>query len=211
MGAMTNRLLCDAEIAPDGCIVVIEDVGAKGLSGVYVHQDTDGNDGTARALWVHTMGIHECELVDRLVRVRVFSGSNTRGFGKPAFDGRLDIASGVLAVGDRHNRTRQLLFGTPTVVQVSVFLGNEIETIQFGGAASGYPVSGPSEVNVFLHGETDFVHALGYPVPRWSWRHHRFRRRGRDLSGRAYVDVGPLVPTHYGSRETEQVQRGVAR
>jgi len=204
-------LLCEAEIAPDGSVVVIEDVGAKGLSGVYVHPDVDGDGGTAHALWVHTMGIHECELVDRLVRVRVFSGSDTRGFGTPAFAGRLDIASGVLALGDRHNRTRQLLFGTPTVVQISVFLGTEIETIRFGGAAIGYPVSGPSEVNVLLGGDTDFVHAIGYPVPRWSWLHHRLRRRGRDICQRAHVDVGPLVPTPCPSREVELVRRGVAR
>jgi hypothetical protein len=172
VGATTNKVLCDSEIAPDGSVVVIEDVGANGLSGVYVHPDMRDDQAVARALWVHTMNVHECDLVGRLVRVRVYSGTDTRGLGVPAFDGQLDIATGVLALGDRHNRTRQLLFGIPKVVRVSVFLGREIETIQFGDSESRYPLSGPSEVNVLLHGETGFVHALGYPTTRW-------RRRGR--------------------------------
>ncbi|WP_418002239.1 hypothetical protein ACNO8X_18925 [Mycobacterium sp. PDNC021] len=210
VGVTANKLLCDAEIAPDGSVVVIEDVGANGLSGVYVHQDVDGVGGTARALWVHTMGIHECDLAGKLVRVRVYSGSDSRGLGMPAFDGQLDIASGVMALGDRHNRTRQLLFGAPAVVPVKVFLGTEIETIRFGDSESRYPVSGPSEVNVLLPEDTGFVHALGYPMPRWSWL-LRPRRRGRDISQRAHVDVGPLVPTPCPSREVEQVRRGVAQ
>ena len=169
MGVTTNKLLCDSEIAPDGSVVVIEDVGANGLSGVIVHPELGGDGVVTRALWVHTMNVHECDLAGRLVRVRVYSGADTRGLGVRAFDGQVDIATGVLALGDRHNRTRQLLFGTPQVVRVSVFLGNEIETVQFGDSESRYPVSGPSEVNVLLHEETDFVQAFGYPM----------RRRGR--------------------------------
>lgn len=167
MGVTTNTVLCDSEIAPDGSVVVIEDVGAGGLSGVYVHPEVDDEGGVARALWVHTMTVHECELAGRLVRVRVYSGTDTHGLGVPVFDGQLDIATGVMALGDRHNRTRQLLVGVPKVVRVSVFLGNEIETIQFGDSESRYPVSGPSEVNVLLHGETGFEHALGSRRRRW--------------------------------------------
>ncbi|WGI30894.1 hypothetical protein QDT91_16575 [Mycolicibacterium aubagnense] len=209
VGVRTNTLLCDAEIAPDGSVVVIEDVGANGLSGVYVHPDIDGDGGTARALWVHTMGIHECDLVGRLVRVRVFAGSDARGLGVPTFDGRLDIASGVLALGDRHNRTRQLLFGAPAVVPVRVFLGNEIDTIRFGDSESRYPVSGPSEVNVLLPADAGFVHALGYPMPRWSWR-RRSRRRGRGSSSGACVNVESPVATRRVSEEPEPAWRGVA-
>ncbi|MCX8561490.1 hypothetical protein OS122_11405 [Mycolicibacterium mucogenicum] len=168
VGVTTNEmLLCDGEIAPDGSVVVIEDVGANGLSGVYVHPDMDGDGGIARALWVHTMNVHECELAGRMVRVRVYSGADPHALGVPVFDGQLDIATGVMALGDRHNRTRQLLVGAPQVVRVSVFLGNEIETVQFGDCESCYPVSGPSEVNVLLHGETGFVPVLGYRRPWW--------------------------------------------
>lgn len=210
VGVTTNTLLCDAEIAPDGSVVVIEDVGANGLSGVYVHPDIDGDGGTARALWVHTMGIHECDIVGRLVRVRVFAGSDARGLGVPTFDGRLDIASGVMALGDRHNPTRQLLFGAPAVVHVSVFLGNDIETIQFGDSESRYPVSGPSEVNVLLRGDPGFVHALGYPMPRWSWL-HRSRRRGRGSPPGTYVNLESPGSTRCVREEPEPAWRGVAR
>ena len=209
VGVTANKLLCDAEIAPDGSVVVIEDVGANGLSGVYVHEDVGGDGGTARALWVHTMDIHECDLVGKLVRVRVYSGSDSRGLGVPAFDGQLDIASGVMALGDRHNRTRQLLFGTPKIVRVSVFLGSEIETIQFSDSESRYPVSGTGEVNVLLHGETGFVQALGYPMPRWSWL-QRLRRRGRDRTPRTHVEVGPPVPTRCAGEEPVPAWSGVA-
>lgn len=187
VGVTTNKLLCDSEIAPDGSVVVIEDVGAGGVSGVYVHPGGHGDGGVVQALWVHTMNIHECDLVGRMVRVRVYSGTDTRGRGEPAFDGQLDIASGVLALGDRHNRTRQLLFGTPKVVQVTVFLGNEIETVPVGDSESCYPVSGPSEVNVLLHGESGFVHALGYPMPRWGRlrRWQRLPRTHADVPGPA--------------------------
>jgi hypothetical protein len=172
VGVTTNTVLCDSEIAPDGGVVVIEDVGAGGLSGVYVHPEADGDGSVARALWVHTMTVHECELAGRWVRVRVYSGTDPHGLGVPVFDGQLDIATGVMALGDRHNRTRQLLVGVPKIVRVSVFLGSEIETIQFGDSESRYPVSGPSEVNVLLHGETGFVPALGSRRRRWG-------RRGR--------------------------------
>lgn len=188
MGGTTNKMLCDSEIAPDGSVVVIEDVGAGGVSGVYVHPDVLGDGGVVRALWVHTMNIHECDLAGRMVRVRVYSGTDIRGLGVPAFDGQLDIASGVLALGDRHNRSRQLLFGRPKVVRVTVFLGNEIETVQFGDSDSCYPVSGPSEVNVLLRGESGFVHALGYPMPRWG-RLRRWHRRGRRGLPRARADA----------------------
>ncbi|KAB7758426.1 hypothetical protein [Mycolicibacterium mucogenicum] len=209
MGVTTNKVLCDSEIAPDGSVVVIEDVGAGGVSGVYVHPDVRGDGGVVRALWVHTMNVHECDLVGRMVRVRVYSGTETRGMGVPAFDGHLDIATGVLAVGDRHNRNRQLLFGTPKVVRVTVFLGNEIETVQFGDSDSRYPLSGPSEINVLLHGETDFVHALGYPMPRWGGL-RRLRRRSRNLVRRTHVDVQQPATTRRAPEEREPALPGVA-
>ncbi|WP_020101891.1 hypothetical protein [Mycobacterium sp. 360MFTsu5.1] len=209
MGVTTNKVLCDSEIAPDGSVVVIEDVGAGGVSGVYVHPDVHGDGGLARALWVHTMNVHECDLAGRMVRVRVYSGTDTRGLGVPAFDGHLDIATGVLALGDRHNHTRQLLFGTPKVVRVTVFLGNEIDTVQFAGSESCYPLSGPSEINVLLHGESDFVHVLGYPMPRWGGL-RRLRRRGRHLLRRTHVDVQQPAATRRAPEERAPALPGVA-
>lgn len=155
MRTATNRLLCDTAIAPDGCVVVIEDVGAKGMSGTYVHADIDPNAQTVQgALWVHTMSAHECDIVGRQVRVRVFSGSDTDGLGAPAFDGRLNISSGVLAIGDRRNPDRQLLIGPPSVIRVSVFVGNDIDAICFDDSGVSYPTSGPSEITLLLHGDT---------------------------------------------------------
>ncbi|SDZ90647.1 MULTISPECIES: hypothetical protein [unclassified Mycobacterium] len=209
MGVTTNKVLCDSEIAPDGSVVVIEDVGAGGVSGVYVHSDVPTDVGIARALWVHTMNVDECDLVGRMVRVRVYSGTDTRGLGVPAFDGQLDIATGVLALGDRHNRTRQLLFGTPKVVRVIVFLGNEIETVQFGDSDSCYPLSGPSEISVLLHGESDFVHVLGYPMPRWGGL-RRLLRRGRTRLPRTQVNVQQPAATRRAPEERAPALPGVA-
>jgi len=93
MPTATNKLLCDTMIAPDGSIVVIEDAGAAGVSGTYVHAGIDPSpETTQRALWVHTMNVHECDLVDRRVRVRVLAGDLTADLGDLAFDGHLNIA-----------------------------------------------------------------------------------------------------------------------
>ncbi len=35
---MTNTVLCDAQVTPDGAVVVIEDVGARGVPGLYAHE-----------------------------------------------------------------------------------------------------------------------------------------------------------------------------
>lgn len=169
----TNRLLCDADVAPDGTVVVIEDVGAKGVSGIYVDDDVEdtGEVGTqCHALWVHTMSVHECALVGRGVRVRVLGGSNPGGLGVLAYDGQLEVASGVLAIGDAHNPGRQLLFGSPAVVRVSVFLDDTIGAIRFDDRGSEYPLSGPSDVNMLIHGEPGFAHAVCSPRTRRPWR-----------------------------------------
>ncbi|MDR3663147.1 MAG: hypothetical protein P4L86_22655 [Mycobacterium sp.] len=171
MQTTTNTLLCEAAITPDGSVMVIEDIGASGISGTYVHADLDCGMGTVQnALWVHTMNVHECVVVGRPVSVRVFSGADTHGLGVPAFCGELNVASGVLAVGDRHNPGRQLLLGSPSVVRVSVFLGNDIEVVGFDNSGVGYPVSGPSEVNVLLHGDPGFAPAVADPKARWARR-----------------------------------------
>ena len=94
----TNRLLCDIDIGPDGDVVEIGDVGAQRGMSTYVRAgfDFDGTDDLPRhALWVHTMNVHECDVVGRRVYVRVLSGSDAGGLGVLAFDGHLNIASGM--------------------------------------------------------------------------------------------------------------------
>lgn len=69
-----NRLLCDVQIVPDGCIVVVEDVGAQGPSGKYVQQGRGPVDAVTptHALWIHTMSADECDTLDQRVRLQVF-------------------------------------------------------------------------------------------------------------------------------------------
>lgn len=168
MQTMSNTLLCDTAVTPDGCVMVIEDVGTRGNSGTYVHADLDCEAGVAwDALWVHTMSDHECDVVGRAVRVRVFSGSDSRGLGVRVFDGELNVASGILALGHRHNRGRQLLCGAASIVRLTVFAGHSIEAIQFEGSDAEYPVSGPSEVNLLLHGDPAFVPVVSRPRAQW--------------------------------------------
>ena len=163
-----NKLLCDIMIAPDGGVVVIEDAGAKGITGTYVHTEIDPEPATVqRALWVQTMTAHECDVVGRGIRVRVLSGSDTGGLGVRAFDGQLNIASGLLAIGDRRNPDRQLLVGPTGVVGVSVFVGNDVDTICFDDPGVTYPTSGPSEMTLLLRGDAWHTYTLRNTVARW--------------------------------------------
>lgn len=157
----TNKVLCDTMIGPDGSIVVIEDAGTSGVSGTYVHADIDPRpETTQRALWVHTMSSHECDLVGRRVRVRVLCGDQTADLGDLAFDGHLNIASGLLSVGDRRNPDRQILVGPAAVVPVSIFVGNDIDAVRFDDSDASYPLSGPSEITVLLHGSSGHTYTL---------------------------------------------------
>ena len=104
MRTATNWLLCEAALAPDGGVVVIEDAGTANVSGTYVHAEiAPAPEVVHRALWVHTMNVHECDVVGRRVYVRVLSGSDAGGLGVLAFDGHLIIASGILAIGERRS------------------------------------------------------------------------------------------------------------
>ncbi|WP_155925687.1 hypothetical protein [Mycolicibacterium sp. CBMA 234] len=148
-------------IAPDGGIVVIEDVGASAISGTYVHADIDpGPETVHRALWVYTMSVHECDVIGRRVRVRVFSGSDTNGLGALAFDGHLNIASGLLAIGDRRDPDRRLLLGPPSVLRVSVFVDDDIDAICFDDSGVSYPPSGPSGITLLLHADSWLAYAM---------------------------------------------------
>lgn len=159
---MANLLLCDTGLTPDGCVVTIEDAGVNGSAGTYVHLDIDFDaDLPQPALWVHTMSIHECDLVGRLVHVRVLAGLDGSGLGDLAFDGQLTVPSGIIAVGDARDPGRQLLCGSPSTVDVSVYVEPDVDTIRFDHPPGEYPISGPSEVNVLLRGDPGFAHALG--------------------------------------------------
>lgn len=180
----TSRLLCETTIAPDGGVVVIEDAGTTGVSGTYVHAEiVPAPDDVHRALWVHTMNFHECDIVGRRVYVRVLSGEDTGGLGVLAFDGYLNIASGLLAIGERRNPNRQLLVGPPGVIRVSVFVANDIDAVCFDDSGVSYPMSGPSEITLLLHGASWHTRAIN------SAR----RRRISWWRGRAGVLPGPTA------------------
>jgi hypothetical protein len=166
----TNKLLCDITIAPDGGFIVIEDAGEKEISGAraFVTTEIDCEAATVqRALWVQTMSAHECDVVGRGIRVRVLSGSDTGGLGVRTFDGQLNIASGLLAIGDRRNPDRQLLVGPTGVVGISVFVGNDVDAICFDDPAVTYPTSGPSEMTLLLRGDAWHTYTLRNTVARW--------------------------------------------
>lgn len=178
MRTATNKLLCDAMMAPDGYMVVIEDAGAKGITGTYVHPDIDPDPATVqRALWVRTMSAHECDVVGRKIQVRVLSGSDTGELGVRAFDGYLNIGSGLLAIGDRRNPDRQLLVGPSAVIGVSVFVGYDIDAISLDDSGVSYPTSGPSEVTLLLHGDSWHTYTLRNTVDRWRPRCQQFSDR----------------------------------
>jgi hypothetical protein len=167
-----NRLLCDVLTTPDQYVVTIEDADAHGASGIHVCDALDSVVGVSapqQVLWVHTMSMRECDVFGRRVRVRVFAGTDRRGLGTLAFDGRLNIASGALAVGDSRSPERQLMFGPPSIVGVGVFVEYAVEVLHLGDPAAGYPVSGPTDVNVLLYDGRGFTSAVADIVEPW-WR-----------------------------------------
>ena len=177
MRTATNWLLCEAALAPDGGVVVIEDAGTANVSGTYVHAEiAPAPEVVHRALWVHTMNVHECDVVGRRVYVRVLSGSDAGGLGVLAFDGHLNIASGIVATGERRNPDRQLLVGPPGVIRVSVFVAHDIDAVYFDDSGVSYPASGPNEITLLLHGVSWHTRAVN--STRWSRISWRRGRRG---------------------------------
>ncbi len=170
-----NTVLCDVFTTPDGNVLTIEDPSADGRAGIYVHEDFDSGIALApqRALWVHTLGVHECDIVGRRVRVRVLAGMDRRGLGTLLFDGQLNVGSGILAIGDSRSPDRHLLVGPPSTVGVSVFAENVVELLHFDDPDIGYPGSGPSDITVLLDRDPGFRYiACGAARPWW-------RRLGR--------------------------------
>ncbi|WP_020102780.1 hypothetical protein [Mycobacterium sp. 360MFTsu5.1] len=167
----TNKLLCDIMIAPDRGVVVIEDAGTQGVTGTYVRPGINPESAQVQlALWVGAMSADERDAVGRLIRVRVLSGSDTGGLGVRAFDGRLNIASGLLAIGDRSNPDRQLLVGPSGVIGVSVFVDTDIDAICCHDSSIGHAPSGPSEVTLLLHGDSWHTYTVRNTVDRWQLR-----------------------------------------
>lgn len=173
-----NRLLCDVPTTPDGSVLTIGDAGAQGVHGIYVcdRPEMDVVMGTSqRALWVRTMGMHECSVYGELVRVRVFDGADRRGLGTLVFDGRLKVDSGILAIGDSRSPDRHLLFGPSSSVRISVFVHYAVEVLHLEDPAIGYPVSGPSHVNVLLQSDSGFAPAVAEVASPW-WCRFDVRR-----------------------------------
>lgn len=167
MRTATNRLLCETTLVPDGGIVTIEDAAAKGIPGTYVHTAVPNSEAARRVLWVPTMSVHECDVVGLHVWVRVLCGEDADGLGALAFDGHLNITSGLLAIGERRNPDRQLLAGPRGVSRVSVFVANDIDAIRFDDSAASFPISGPSEITLLLHGDTWRTYAQRKAPARW--------------------------------------------
>ncbi len=177
-----NALLCDARVTPDGSVLAIEDVGARGLGGVYVDgaASTVDRAGSVHALWVRTMSVHEAELLGRRVRARVLVGSDTRGLGRLVFRGPLTIGSGVLAIGDARSPDRQLLFGEPATLHVSVFIETSIRTIYFTHPPAEFPTSGPSDITLLIADNPGLSPAVG----NTTFGRARFRRLSELLTAR---------------------------
>ncbi len=179
---MTNTVLCDTQVTPDGAVMVIEDVGARGVPGIFAHEAMGCVVSPPRplhAIWVHTMSMFDGELLGHQVRVRVLVGTDTRGLGQPVYRGEFTVASGVLAIGEARNPDRQLLFGTPAILQVTVLVETTDEVIHFSDPPADYPVSGPTDVTVLIADNPGFTHAVSNTVLRRRWwlRWPAIRRR----------------------------------
>lgn len=100
--ASDNELLLDVEVDPwGGSTISIEDLDTDDRPGVPP-------DGFKTEIWcwstihsidVYTMSQDESETTERLVRVRVYRGTDSVGLGERAFDGELELTTGTLAVG----------------------------------------------------------------------------------------------------------------
>ncbi|MGJ6127051.1 hypothetical protein QN239_31165 [Mycolicibacterium sp. Y3] len=169
---MANTVLCDVQVTPDGAVVVIEDVGARGVPGIYAHEAIGCVVTPPRpvhAIWVRTMSMFDGELLGHQVRVRVLVGTDTRGLGRPVYQGEFTVASGVLAIGEARNPDRQLLFGIPATLRVTVLVETADEVIHFSDPPADYPVSGPTGVTVLIEDNPGFTHAVSNTVLRRRW------------------------------------------
>ncbi|TQK31850.1 hypothetical protein FBY28_4895 [Arthrobacter sp. SLBN-53] len=201
-----NTVLCDARVTPDGSVVVIEDVGARGLGSVYLDGATPVVDRAepVHTLWVRTMSVHEAELLGAGVRARVLVGTDTGGPGTLVFRGELAVGSGVLAIGDARSPDRQLLFGAPATLHVSVFTENCLGTVHFTHPPEDYPVSGPSDVVVLIADNPGFNHAVCNTTFGRSW----FRLLPKHLSSRRPRARPSAAPGHDNALSGRRPVRG---
>jgi hypothetical protein len=149
-----NEMLLDVEMLPAVNHVTIEDVMTEDMPGVP--------DGVKTEIWcwstrhsinVYTMGEDESDATGRLVRVRVYRGTDTAGLGERVFDGELELTTGILAVGSDLGAPpdeQQLNLG-PGIVRLQIFTEKAIQTVHNNLPQPGeYPISGPTDVNVLV-------------------------------------------------------------
>lgn len=147
-----NELLLDVEVFPWGSTVSIEDLDTEDQAGV-----PDGAKttvwcwATTHAIDVYTMSEDESDDAERLVRVRVYRGTDTAGLGDRVFNGKLELTTGVLAVGAYIGTPppqQQLELG-PGVIDLQIFTAKTVQTVRTG-RADEYPISGPTDITVLI-------------------------------------------------------------
>jgi hypothetical protein len=149
-----NELLLDIEVFPNGSTVTIEDLETEDIPGIPDGAMTDiWCWATSHSIDVYTMSPDESDTAERLVRVRVYGGSNPDGLGERVFDGDLEITTGVLAVGSDLGappEDQQLQLG-PGVVHLQIFTRKAIQMVYADlPEPKEYPISGPTDINILL-------------------------------------------------------------
>ncbi|MGJ6121622.1 hypothetical protein QN239_03495 [Mycolicibacterium sp. Y3] len=147
-----NEMLLDVEVFPWGSYVSIEDLETLDQAGVPEGAKTDTWCwATAHAIDVYTLSPDESDDAERLVRIRVYRGTNSTGLGEQVFDGELELTTGILAVGSDLGappEEQQLNLG-PGVVHLQIFTQKLVQTAKTG-QPDEYPISGPTDINVLI-------------------------------------------------------------
>ncbi len=108
---------------------------------------------TIHSIDVYTMSQDESETTERLVRVRVYRGTDSVGLGERAFDGgagtdNWDPGSRRLP---RTPPEEQQLHLSPGLVHLQIFTEKAIQTVHYDLPEPGeYPISGPTDINVLI-------------------------------------------------------------
>lgn len=149
-----NEMLLDVEVLPAVSHVTIEDVMTEDMPGVPQGAKTDiWCWSTLHSIDVYTMNQDESDAAERLVRVRVYRGTDPADLGERVFDGELELTTGILAVGSDLGappEEQQLHLG-PGIVHLQIFTEKAIQTVHHELPEPGeYPISGPTEVNVLI-------------------------------------------------------------
>ncbi|MGJ6126305.1 hypothetical protein QN239_27390 [Mycolicibacterium sp. Y3] len=152
--ASDNELLLDVEVDPWGSTISIEDLDTDDRPGVPEGFKTEiWCWSTIHSIDVYTMSQDESETTERLVRVRVYRGTDSVGLGERAFDGDLELTTGTLAVGAYLGTPpeEQQLHLSPGLVHLQIFTEKAIQTVHYDLPEPGeYPISGPTDINVLI-------------------------------------------------------------